>query len=823
MKSVLCFCGPTRSVSSAMFSASLLLSALAITGCGGMASMPDTITSTPSATPNPIQGSVFGGHAPIVGSHVYILQAGTGGYASAPTNLMTSGSAGSDAHGNYALTAADGSFNVSGDYTCTVGMPVYIAATGGATSTNIGGPNYNTAPINIASATATFDPLLGEYALTFTGNNLLYPGQFVVFTFPLTSPWAVLNGGTKQVATATTSTFTIAFPSNIAGTSTGSAQPQSAVNPAIANLAVLGNCPSTGNFSTSGTGSDVISYVYINEVSTAALAYAFAGFGSGPFNIGYPSGDTLAKTGIQNAANNAAALYDIEGAYISTTFAGEGHIANPTTPAGNGIAPQATMDTLGNIIASCVDSWNLTSSATNPDVGGASDSCSTLFTYATSNGVPYGAPSGVGTIATDTATAAFNIAHNPAGNTTYSAVFMEGIYSLQAAQETPFSPNLASQPNDFTVAIQYTAALNPGPAVDPSLIEGPQAVAVDASGNFWFTTKPGLLFTSGYLVEDSPAGVKLYDNLNSAWTYGDVAIDSNGDAWTGNQGNYVLATEVVPPVAPSTTYTLKLQGSNYTYAQGLTADGTGHVYVPHGPTLPPPASTDNDQTLSELDTAGVVTPGTTGNMAASFPPGAFMTHAAFDSSRDIWFTSNNGNVIARVNSATGAAITGFPINTSTSTAGCPSGTASTILSPEQPAIDASGNAWVPIYNAGSGSTVIKVTTAGACTAFPVGTGPYGAAVDGANNLWVTNNGGGGVGAGSVTEISTATGTAISPSSNYTVGGLLSGPQGLAVDLSGDLIITNFTGDSIVEVIGVATPTYLPLGVAAANGKLGATP
>src|ERR1700679_1385403 len=99
MKSVLCFCGPTRSVSSAMFSASLLLGTLAFTGCGGMASMPDTITSTPSATPNPIQGSVFGGHAPIVGSHVYILQAGTGGYASAPTNLMTSGSAGSDAHG----------------------------------------------------------------------------------------------------------------------------------------------------------------------------------------------------------------------------------------------------------------------------------------------------------------------------------------------------------------------------------------------------------------------------------------------------------------------------------------------------------------------------------------------------------------------------------------------------------------------------------------------------------------------------------------------------------------------------------------------------
>jgi len=836
MKPFLSFCGYTRSGSSAMFSASLLLGALALTGCGGVASMPDTIVSTPSATANPIQGNVFGGHAPIVGAEVYILQAGTGGYASTSTNIMSSGSAGSDpTHGLYVLTDANGAFNVTGDYACTAGLPVYFAAIGGMTATNIGGSNYSTTPITISSASSTYISVINSYALTFTGNNLLYPGQSVVFS-GLSGGWAGLNGGSSTVTSATTTTFTILYAAGISGTTTGSATPQSAINPAIANLAVLGNCPSTGNFSTSGPGSDVISYVYMNEVSTTATAYAFAGFGSGPFNIGYPSGSALAKTGIENAANNAAALYNIQGKYISTTFAGEGHIANPTTPAGNGVVPQATLDTLGNILASCVDSNNLSNSATNPNtVPPTSSSCSKLFGNATSNGIPYG-NTGAGTIPTDTATAAFNIAHYPAGNPGYTGPFMSALFILQGSQETPFSPNLSSAPNDFTVGIQYTEALNPAVGSSPySIVDQPDAVAVDASGNFWFTTEPSNpalpgrpVYNSpgyGYFAEFSPLGVRLNSTYNATYVYGDVAIDSSENAWTGNQQAYVDATEF----GPTTSYVPTSRGSAFTYAQAAVADNSsssGNVFFPHGPTNPPPASNDNNQTLSEITPSNSTSQVTA--LANSFGPGAYATHGAMDSASDIWFTSDtvslsttayaNGTVITRVGSISASPATGFPINSSTNTTACPSSVANTISSPEQPAIDAAGNAWVPIYNSGNGSSVIKVTPAAACTAYTVGTGPYGATIDGADNLWVTN-----VAGNSLTELSTTTGTALSPATNYTVGGLLNGPLGLSVDLSGDLIITNFTGNSIVEVIGAATPTYLPLGVAAANNKLGAKP
>ncbi len=653
----------------------------------------------------------------------------------------------------------------------------------------------------------------------FTGNNLLSPGQQVYLSgLSSTGNWNRLDGN-QNVTAATTTTFTLVLTTAtvFSGTTTGTGTPVSAPNPAIVNMAVLGNCPTSGvtNFGSSST--NPISFVYMNEVSTAAAAYAFSGFGSGPFNIGIPSSaNAMQLKGIQNATNNAAQLYSIQGYYNSTTADGDGHIANPTTPAGNGVVPQSLLDTLGNIIASCVDSGNTVNSSSNPYVAGASPNCSTLFNYATSNGIPFGS-SGAGTVATDTATAAFNIAHNPAGNPAYSSNFVSNIYNLQSSEVTPFTPDLTTQPNDFTVGIQYPAALNPGGGGTPSTVTGAEAVAVDGNGNFWFTADPTGAKTSGYLAEDSPLGVGLHNHYNSTFAYGDVAIDSSQNAWTGNQGAYVDATED----GPSTSYVTADRGSAFTYAQAALADNSttsGDVFFPHGPTNPPPAANDNNQTVSMVTPSNVTT-GTIGNMSASFSPGAYATHGAIDSNGYIWFTSNNGNLIARVGKNSGTAYTGFPVNTSTHTGTC---NATSLLSPEQPAIDASGSAWVPVYNGGSGTSVLFVkpsaTGATACTLYTTGAGPWAAAVDGANNVWVTNRS-----ENTITELSAATGTAMSPSTNYTIGGLLYGPEGVAVDLSGDLIITNYTGNSIVEVIGAATPTYLPLGAAAGSSKLGAKP
>ncbi len=70
--------------------------------------------------------------------------------------------------------------------------------------------------------------------------------------------------------------------------------------------------------------------------------------------------------------------------------------------------------------------------------------------------------------------------------------------------------------------------------------------------------------------------------------------------------------------------------------------------------------------------------------------------------------------------------------------------------------------------------------------------PYGLAIDGTGNVWVTNEGG-----GSVTELSGA-GAVLSGTGGFTGGGLV-GPKGIAIDKSGNAWIANAGGNSIVEL------------------------
>ncbi len=97
----------------------------------------------------------------------------------------------------------------------------------------------------------------------------------------------------------------------------------------------------------------------INEVSTIATAFAYAGYASDPLHIS-SSNTLLAATGLTNAANTLA---NLETASTGAALA--------TTAAGNGTVPQTEINTLANILAACVNS-----------TGPSSTQCTTLFSNA---------------------------------------------------------------------------------------------------------------------------------------------------------------------------------------------------------------------------------------------------------------------------------------------------------------------------------------------------------------------------------------------------------------------------------------------------------
>jgi hypothetical protein len=310
----------------------------------------------------------------------------------------------------------------------------------------------------------------------------------------------------------------------------------SGTNTASGLMAVLGNCPSGGNFLAATP------FIAVNEVSTIAAAFALAGFATDATHVS-SSGTALAQIGIQNAFANAANLADIP---TATALA--------TIPAGNGTVPQATINTLADILAACVNSTGAVTATPTPTA------CYTLFTSALSGGTTGSQP-------TDTATAAINIAHNPGANITT-------LCGLQTATP-PFLPDLSftglGYPTDFNLAIAFTGggyANNNG-----------GVVAIDGSGNAWVAN----IFGST-LSEFSPLGAAL--SGTNGYTGGGlsgpaaIAIDLLGNVWTANTGDNSISKFSSTGTAISGTngYT----GGGLFQAYSIAVDASDNIWLADG-------------------------------------------------------------------------------------------------------------------------------------------------------------------------------------------------------------------------------------------------
>ena len=265
-------------------------------------------------------------------------------------------------------------------------------------------------------------------------------------------------------------------------TATGGNPGLSANNPNLAMMAALGSC---GTLLANAANT----FININELTTVGSVYALAPFMSGYASIG---------SSLNNKAGLALAFADANLLANTST----GGTPGPTLPAG-ALAPTAEIDTLANILASCINSTGGTA--------GDATNCGRLFAATT--------PAGSTTAPTDTIAAALSIAQHPGNNV--AALF------LLSAPVPPFQPALATPPNDWTVAVSFTGSLGAA-----------SSVAIDAAGNVWLTSKStntvSRLTHAGAVVSGSP-----YSSAGIAGP-SSVAIDSNGEAWIANATNNSL-------------------------------------------------------------------------------------------------------------------------------------------------------------------------------------------------------------------------------------------------------------------------------------------
>ncbi len=709
----------------------LSLCSLALTGCVALQGVfPDVIPQNSVGT---IRGSVFGGHAPIVGSHVFLLEATSTGYSAKAKSLLSANSltypatqdltTGSVTNGLYYVTSdSNGAFNVTGDYSCDVGYPVYLYSSGGAPGAS------TTISITATSNTTTG----GTTTYTFTAANMLYTGQGVQLS-GFSGKLATLNGTSQTVlATPGATSFQIATsiaPGTGSNTSSGTATAIGSVNPAIVNLAMLGICPATGNFT------NTVQYVYMNEVATVATAYAMSGFATDALHIGASSSNTI---GLKNAALNAASLYNIG---VSSPLelpgnnaVGEGQIANQATAAGNGTVPQAELDTIGNILATCVDSSN---TSTSP-----SAACTTLFADATTTGTT----SGVKPI--DVATAAINMAHNP------GTANVVALWQLPSGA-VPFAPQLTAAPRDFTVAITYSNIATPG------------SIAIDAAGNAYVPTSS----TSGYVTKLSPVGAVLATSATAGNSFASIAIAPNGNVFAAATGSNALYqyTSSLGSVSgsPWTSPTMSAPTS-------VAVDSSGYVYVTDG----------SGSLIRRFNSAGTLSASISNSCLAgvsqiSLDPSGYLWAASYSNSNGCRVSNPGGastfdlggSVLQPGNLAIDSSGNGWaPLKSANQVAGVtPSGsgnlyagsTVGGLSSPTWIAIDGGNHLWMT--NAGNSYALTELTNAGAAISGTSGyqggvlNNPSFLAIDASGDVWVPNASG-----NSVTEIIGVATPAVTP-------------------------------------------------------------
>ncbi len=517
-------------------------------------------------------------------------------------------------------------------------------------------------------------------------------------------------------------------------------------NTAITLIAALGNCSSL----TSQT------FIDINEVSTVAAVTALQQFMTDATHVS-TGPNANGSLNLQNPTGIANAFLTVPNLVDQSTGT-----ALLSTASGQGTAPQAKLNSLANILASCVNS-----------VGPSSTPCAALFAAST--------PSG-GTAATDIVGAMLQIAHNPSNN-------VSTLYAL-TTPTAPFSPSLNSAPNDWTLSIAYSGG---------GLVQ-PRALAVDNYGDVFTANCATCVNSSG---TDSIVGYSANGTaLTGASGYTahihkptSLALDLYDNIWTTN-----LATGSTPDEVNRTDSSgnelsgFPVSDTSINSPQSIAVDGNYYGYV----------ANKGSNSITKVYGPGTIT-GVYSQSGFTAP-----TSVALDGYGNLFAAGSGSSTIFEMTTGgtieAGAGYTGGGIS-----------------SPAGIAVDGGDHVWAVNGNSTASEIFGYNGTADSGTGGYSGINQASAiSIAGDGSAWIGNcrsscSGSGSTAADNVVHLS-STGTVLSGSGGYQDSSLAT-PAATIIDPSGNLWIANTTGASLTEMIGVASPVIPNLTYEAANNLL----
>jgi hypothetical protein len=559
--------GPTAAV--LLLISALSVGSLSLAGCGlGNTAQ---IQSASTLSSPAFEGRAFGGPNPIIGATVKVYTTGNpdgsnGGYGVATfrqeANAVTnpSGYPSGD-------TDTGGSFRFAGGYACPSGQYLYLVSSGGNTGAS---PSASGAA---ATATETGGAVT---SITVTNGGSGYLSATVAITSADglgsgATATAEVTGGvvTKITITAAGSGYDKAPNVTVSAPTTTN----SANNNAVL-VAALGSCDSIYS-----GGKYLGGPIFVNELTTISAAYALGHFssesGSGAstvVSIGAPAtnnasevsgvstgcvlgdgveGDSsqtcaaTASAGLAHAFLNAANLVNISPTNGATAGA---NLALPGNS--SAVAPQALVNSLGNVLVACVNS-----------AGGVSNdgsACGSVFKATTiGSSVPV-----------DTFGAMVNLAANPTlgGSATGAKNFL----ALANGFTSVYSPSLSTTTgvNDLSLAINYPSGT--GAVTGAQGITYPSTAALDMNDVYYIGNQSSssggvgenivALSSNGSVLGASPNGSTLTHE------YG-LSVDALGNGYFGNSSNSIGYFKVLGGVPAQ--YSIVAAGNDNIYATAV--------------------------------------------------------------------------------------------------------------------------------------------------------------------------------------------------------------------------------------------------------------